>query len=534
MSSHDNLQITDCIVYCRVSSDKQVKEGHGLDSQELRCREYATSKNYQVVKVFKEEGVSGGLFERPAMNKLLEFLSEAPRNKHYVVVFDDIKRLARDTEIHFALKRTITKLGHRVESPNFKFEDTPEGKFMETIFAATSALEKDQNARQVKQKMKARMALGYWCLRSPPLGLKYIEAKLQGTKLKVIVNDEPYWSIFKEAIESYDHGLLNTLEEVRQFIQKKYTEKEIERPVSISGVKAILTELLYTGYMAYPKWEIPFMKGKHKGFIDIETYNRVQKKLQGKAKFAARKDYNLDFPLRPVTLCDTCGKPLTGAWSKGRSNKYAYYWCKNNKCKVYGKSIKNKDIEGHFLTLLQVSKPSEEVAELTKDVLLNAWENKSSGYFKVQEQAHRKINELSKQLTDIGKQLARKLSEGDQEMVKIYEEQMRRIKKEQEELQGILGKPKYTREQFRTASEKVMGTLKDPIRMWKSDEYRDKLTIFGMYFDDKLRYDKNEGFRTATLALPVGLMKEAEGSKTNLVEMAGVEPASEETLLKNV
>ncbi len=62
------------LIYCRVSSERQVNEGHGLESQEHRCRQYALERKYEVLRVFKDEGVSGGLTDRPAMNDLLQFL----------------------------------------------------------------------------------------------------------------------------------------------------------------------------------------------------------------------------------------------------------------------------------------------------------------------------------------------------------------------------------------------------------------------------------------------------------------------------
>ena len=42
------------VIYCRVSGAKQVREGDGLVSQENRCREYATYKDFDVVEVFKD------------------------------------------------------------------------------------------------------------------------------------------------------------------------------------------------------------------------------------------------------------------------------------------------------------------------------------------------------------------------------------------------------------------------------------------------------------------------------------------------
>jgi len=49
------------VIYCRVSSDRQVREGDGLRSQETRCTEFAKQKGLPVLKVFRDAGVSGVL-----------------------------------------------------------------------------------------------------------------------------------------------------------------------------------------------------------------------------------------------------------------------------------------------------------------------------------------------------------------------------------------------------------------------------------------------------------------------------------------
>ena len=48
--------MTDCYIYTRVSTSKQVTEGNGLDSQLRRCLNYAKDNNYNVIKTYKEEG----------------------------------------------------------------------------------------------------------------------------------------------------------------------------------------------------------------------------------------------------------------------------------------------------------------------------------------------------------------------------------------------------------------------------------------------------------------------------------------------
>ncbi len=50
------------LVYCRVSSKSQETDGHGLESQEARCRQYAEAKGYDFAAVFPDTITGGGDF----------------------------------------------------------------------------------------------------------------------------------------------------------------------------------------------------------------------------------------------------------------------------------------------------------------------------------------------------------------------------------------------------------------------------------------------------------------------------------------
>ena len=187
------------VIYCRVSSTRQKTEGGGLDSQEHRCRQYAAAQGYDVEAVFPDDASGGGDFiKRPGMVALLSFLDAQP-DKKYVVIFDDLKRFARDTEFHFKLRHAFAERGATVECLNFNFEDTPEGKFIETIVAAHGELEREQNRRQVRQKMVARIEKGYWVFHAP-VGYRYASDRTHG---KLLVRDEPLASIVQEALEVF-------------------------------------------------------------------------------------------------------------------------------------------------------------------------------------------------------------------------------------------------------------------------------------------------------------------------------------------
>jgi len=78
--------------YLRVSGKGQV-EGDGFTRQLKAIRDYAKAHNIRLVKVFREEGVSGALEHRPALTALLEALHG---NGVRLVLIERIDRLARD------------------------------------------------------------------------------------------------------------------------------------------------------------------------------------------------------------------------------------------------------------------------------------------------------------------------------------------------------------------------------------------------------------------------------------------------------
>jgi site-specific DNA recombinase len=149
------------LIYCRVSSEKQRIEGHGLDSQEHRCRVFAEQQGLKVERVFRDSFSGGGDFwQRPAMRELLEYVDARPVAR-YALIFDDMSRFARDTEFHLRLRREVDARQMKPLCPNFTFSDSPEGKFAEIVIAAKNEYERIGNRRQVIQKMKARMEAGY-------------------------------------------------------------------------------------------------------------------------------------------------------------------------------------------------------------------------------------------------------------------------------------------------------------------------------------------------------------------------------------
>ncbi|MEO0995513.1 MAG: recombinase family protein, partial [Pseudomonadota bacterium] len=238
------------VIYSRVSTKKQSAEGSGLESQEHRCRQYAEARGYEVEAVFPDDVSGAGDFmKRPGMVALLAYL-EARSETDFVIIFDDLKRFSRDIEFHKKLRRTLEVHGARPECLNFRFEDTPEGKFLETLVAAQGELERDQNRRQVIQKMSARIEQGYAIISRPPAGYRYEKSREHS---KILVRDEPVASIVQEALESYASGRFQTQAEVKRFLDAQPDfPKSRSGAVTFERVKEILVQPLYAGYVEAP------------------------------------------------------------------------------------------------------------------------------------------------------------------------------------------------------------------------------------------------------------------------------------------
>jgi len=510
-------------IYCRVSSQRQVEEGHGLDGQEKRCRDFAKSRGFEVVKVFRDEGVSGGIIEREGMQALLIELDKYINEEKSVVIIDDIKRFARDVQGHFVLKTAIYSRNACLESPSHRFEDTPEGKFVETVLAGAAELERNQNKRQVINRMKARIENGYWPF-MPPLGLINKKDSVHG---KILNPKEPYATVLKKAIEKYRDGALLTHQEVMNCLQDEFKALNLPNRPALSTAQEILENPLYAGYIEYKKWGIPFMKAKHDGFISIETYKIVQERLQGRTKPWKRQDYRADFPLRPFVFCAICANPMTASWSTGRKKKkYPNYRCRRKKglCIYAQKSISKHKFESEFEALLVNKRPADEYIDLAIDVLQEQWSIRLEQYAQQRELIKNELNEATKGIEWYSERVSKA---EDEVLINTYEEKIKELVGKKKKTERDLGKQFYTAEQFGTASEKVFKILKDPMSMWKSDEYDDKRTILFMYFERELRYDYKKGFGTANLAYPVQLINDLGQAKKPSVEMSGYDPESE-------
>ena len=507
------------LIYCRVSSDRQKNEGHGLDSQEHRCRDYARFNDYEVEEVFRDSFTGGGDFmKRPAMSELLRYLDNH-LHKQYVVIFDDLKRFARDKRFHWDLRAAFKSRNTPVECLNFKFEDTPEGEFVEAIFAAQGELEREQNKRQVIQKQKARLEAGYWSFYPPP-GYKSVKEPGHG---KLLVIDEPRASIIREAFEGYANDRFLEQIDVLKFLQDcNYADG---KPVYLGSVRRILIRAIYAGYIEYPDWEVSRRRGHHEAIISLETFEKVQDKLNGKALVRTRKDFSEVFPLRGFASCAKCREPFTGSESTGKKGKkHPYYRCRNRQCSESTKSIKKSDLETAFLEQLRMTQPSQKVIDLAKAVIEDLYHQRKSEVGKKIQRIDREVAAIDVEIGSLVVQVAKTEKRA---VIEIYEQKIEELSKRKEEAQKKKGHVELGPVSVGTAFDAVMEYLKNPEELWVNGDLDDKRRVLKLVFAERFTYDREKSVGTAKLSILYELFQHFRDHKYQDVEMAGIEPASE-------
>lgn len=477
------------LIYCRVSDKKQELRGHGLESQEFLCREYAMGLGLEVSKVFTDS-YTGGELNRRGIQDLIQFLKDS--EDPHTVIMDHIDRMARDNLWYPMLKKAILDTGSRYEFVKMKFDDSPEGEFSEHVMVGMSTYHRKNNARQTKERMRARAMNGYY-VTTPPVGYHFKTVRGHG---KMVVPEEPYASIMREALEGFASNRLQTVRDFREFLGRRLGKR-----VSTSRAHDLLRTQLYCGVIDIPKLGV-FVEGKHEALIHKETFIEIGEKLSGKGRqhYSKKKHH---FPLRGNVHCASCGRALTAARSKGRSKYYSYYNCGFKGCDLYGKTVPQERLEREFEDLLKSASIANEILEQVRKEVEKFHEKALSTSKELKSTIRSKIRKTESKINDLVERL---LDCENTTVQKVIEQKIQGLEVEAKSLRSDLSNNQEPAPDVRTAFNEVRTLLSNPLGYWHSDNLETKRIVPKLVFGDSLVYDRNEGFRTTRKTLPFELL----------------------------
>lgn len=161
------------VVYLRVSTSKQIRDGLSMEAQEAKARAWAAANDIATVIVKRDDGVSGGSMD--ARTGLHEAIAVASRGD--VLIVYSLSRLARSTKDTIAIAEQLEKRGIDLCSLTEKIDTTTSaGKMVFRMLAVLAEFEKDQISDRTTNAMSHLRSINRRTSRHPPYGFHFIPA----------------------------------------------------------------------------------------------------------------------------------------------------------------------------------------------------------------------------------------------------------------------------------------------------------------------------------------------------------------------
>jgi hypothetical protein len=249
------------------------------------------------------------------------------------------------------------------------------------------------------------------------------------------------------------------------------------------------------------------------------VFSRVQEILAGRrVPVASYQKQHPEFPLRHFVKCVHCGKPLTGSFSKGRSQKYPYYKCPRSLCKL---NVSKAKIENEFLELMTMLQPKPEYLRLFEAIVLDVWNEQRSQINKTLERLTKRldtIRERSNQLTEAfvyEKSIDRE----------IYQTQLGRLREEQLFVEMELNESKVEEFDVQSAVNFALHAIGDASSFWLEAPLEQKQRFQQAIFPEGLAFDGKK-FETAKTCLAFSYLRAISLGQSSLASRTGIEPVS--------
>ena len=375
------------VIYLRVSTEEQV-DNFSLSTQEEICRKEAIRRGYEIVEIFREEGKSAKTIAgRPQLIEMLEYCRKNKKLIGAIFVYR-LDRISRQTADYLAIRKRLAECNIALLSATEPTGNSPTEKLIETMLAGFVQLDNDVRSERTKNGMRARFLSG---LHTGWVPLGYLNEN------GYVIKDPELFDKIKDAWDLMATGskslkeiadILNSWGVFLAFKGKKYS-------LGRGSASRIFRNKFYMGTLTSTRYPDE-VRGQHPPMVTEEQFYKVQAIIDGRntniaVPLAKKNKDNTDFPSRRIIVCGKCKSPLTGAWSKGRNCRYAYYFCRK---RCGAPSIPVEDLEASLNDTLREITPTKECLNLFIAVLRREYTKRLSGLQKRKEAAEIELTKL--------------------------------------------------------------------------------------------------------------------------------------------
>src|SRR5215813_13665281 len=350
------------VVYARISSKGQEKEGFSIPAQLKLLKEYAAANGFAVaqeyvdVETAKQTG-------RAAFGEMVAYLKAYPSVR--IMLVEKTDRLYRNLKDWVTVDELDVELHFPKEGVVLSRESRSSEKFMHGIKVLMAKNYIDNLSEEARKGMQEKAEQGIWPTKSP-LGYRNV-AGPDGKK--IIATDRAVAPIVSKLFEWYATDQYSLKEVAQKARDAGFIYRRTGAKVPTSAVHTILRNRLYTGQF---EWNGKLIQGRHQPLVSVELWDRVQGILDGRNATKAKRGKH-DFAFSGLIACVKCGCSVVGEIKKQR---YVYYHCTGYADKCQGNPascrreyVREEALEAHFTELLGRLRFDDEVLEWVREAL---------------------------------------------------------------------------------------------------------------------------------------------------------------------
>lgn len=319
-------------LYCRVSTERQKKEGDSIPAQITALRKYAADHNYIIAGEYIDDGVSGTRPDRDELQRLLSDIENVD-----IILVTKLDRLYRSIKHYLNLMDVLDKAGVgwlAIWEPMYD-TTTPSGRLIVNQMMSIAQFEAENTGQRIRQVFEYKKAKGEVLSGNTPPG--YI---IKDKHLAPSGEDDSVLAVFRTYART--GSLRRTCIECRGIPGMPRSDK---------GIKKMLSNRAYIG-------EMNGVPNAHPAIVPKTLFDNVQSQLGKNIKISQRYEYIFCGLVR----CAECGASLAAHTirqrHKGKVYEYPAYRCPKhymrNPKQCENKAIlREKALEEHMLSQIR-------------------------------------------------------------------------------------------------------------------------------------------------------------------------------------
>jgi site-specific DNA recombinase len=361
-STPANPGLKQAVVYARVSSKEQEKEGFSIPAQLKLLKEYAAANGFAVAQEYTDVETAKQT-GRAAFGEMIAYLKAHPSVR--VVLVEKTDRLYRNLKDWVTVDELEVEIHFPKEGVVLSRDSRSSEKFMHGIKVLMAKNYIDNLSEETRKGMTEKAEQGLWPSNAP-LGYRNV-AGPDGKK--TIIPDENVSSIIRSLFEWYARGDISIREATKKVRAAGLVFRKSGDRIPGSTVAKILRNRIYTGRF---DWDSKTYQGRHEPIISVDLWEQVQDVLDGRIGRKSRTRKR-DFAFSGLIECEACGCAIVGEIKKER---YVYYHCTGYADKCCGnpttcrrKHMREEALEEQFNAMLGRLHFDEEVLDWVRDAL---------------------------------------------------------------------------------------------------------------------------------------------------------------------